>query len=74
MALSLVFVCAQVRRELDRAVHRRAGYIGPIAKHLVKRAALRANGVEDLLASLAAERVVEADRRTFAERCRQRIK
>ncbi len=51
-----------------------AGYVGPIAKHLVKRAALRANGVEDLLAILAAELEVETDRHAFARRCRQQIK
>jgi len=39
-----------------------------------ERAAPRANGVEDLLASLAAELEVEADRRTFAGRCRLQIK
>jgi TIR domain len=48
-----------------------AQYIGPIAKHLVKRAASRASGVEDLIARLAVELDGESDRSAFARRCRQ---
>jgi hypothetical protein len=48
-----------------------AGYIGPIAKHLVKRAALRASSVEDLIARLASELDAESDRSAFARRCQQ---
>jgi len=48
-----------------------AGYIGPLAKHLVKRAALRANDLDVLIAGLAAELDSESDRRAFTERCRQ---
>jgi hypothetical protein len=48
-----------------------AGYIGPLARHLVKRAALRANDLEELVAGLASELDAETDRRTFMERCRQ---
>jgi hypothetical protein len=47
-----------------------AGYIGPLAKHLVKQAALRAAGVEDLVSRLAAELDTESDRREFTRRCR----
>ena len=47
-----------------------AGYIGPLAKHLVKQAALRAAGVEDLLSRLATEIDAESDRREFTRRCR----
>jgi hypothetical protein len=47
-----------------------AGYIGPLAKHLVKQAALRAAGVEDLLSRLATELDTESDRREFTRRCR----
>ncbi|MGO9038081.1 MAG: toll/interleukin-1 receptor domain-containing protein [Steroidobacteraceae bacterium] len=47
-----------------------AGYIGPLAKHLVKRAALRTNDWEGLVAGLAAELDAESDRRAFIERCR----
>jgi len=47
-----------------------AGYIGPLAKHLVKQAALRAAGVEDLLSRLATEIDTESDRREFTRRCR----
>ena len=48
-----------------------AAYIGPLARHLVKRAALRSNDLEELVAGLATELDAEADRRTFTERCRQ---
>jgi hypothetical protein len=41
-----------------------AGYIGPLAKHLVKRAALRANDLEALVAGLATELDTESDRRS----------
>ncbi|MDB6085756.1 MAG: hypothetical protein JWN43_3637 [Gammaproteobacteria bacterium] len=47
-----------------------ATYIGPLAKHLVRRAATRASGVEDLIARLAPEIDVEADRFVFMKRCR----
>jgi hypothetical protein len=46
-----------------------AEFIGPLAKLLVKRGAARAQGVEDLVASLATELNSESDRRTFKERC-----
>jgi hypothetical protein len=48
-----------------------AEFIGPLAKLLVKRGAAQAQGVEDLIASLATELDAESDRRSFAERCRQ---
>ncbi len=47
-----------------------AGYIGPLAKHLVKQAALRAAGVDDLVSRLATELDTESDRREFTRRCR----
>ncbi len=47
-----------------------AGYIGPLAKHLVKRAALRATGVEDLITRLATELDAEPDRNAFVQCCR----
>jgi TIR domain len=47
-----------------------AGYIGPLAKHLVKSAAGRAAGIEDLIARLAAELETESDRYEFSRRCR----
>lgn len=47
-----------------------AGYIGPLAKHLVKQAALRATGVDDLVSRLATELDTESDRREFTRRCR----
>lgn len=48
-----------------------AAYIGPLAKHLVKSAASRAAGIDDLLARLAAELDTDLERRTFAQRCRE---
>jgi TIR domain len=47
-----------------------AGFIGPLAKHLVKQAALRAAGVDDLVSRLATELDSESDRREFIRRCR----
>jgi hypothetical protein len=57
--------------ELPHIEAQLAGYIGPVARHLVKRAALGANGVEELIARLTAELVTESDRCAFARRCRQ---
>ena len=48
-----------------------ARYIGPLAKHLVKRAAARATGRADLIARLTAELDAESDRSAFAQRCKQ---
>lgn len=47
-----------------------AGYIGPLAKHLVKVAASRAAGVDDLVGRLATELGTDAERREFTHRCR----
>jgi hypothetical protein len=47
-----------------------AGYIGPVAKHLIKTAAMRASGIDDLLARLASELDSENERRDFLQRCR----
>jgi hypothetical protein len=47
-----------------------AGYIGPLAKHLVKTAASRAAGVDDLVGRLARELDTESERREFTQRCR----
>jgi hypothetical protein len=49
-----------------------AAYIGPLARHLVKQAASRAAGMEDLIARLATELDAEADRRAFAMMCQTR--
>jgi hypothetical protein len=47
-----------------------AGYIGPLAKHLVKTAASRATGVDELVGRLATELDTESERREFTQRCR----
>jgi TIR domain len=57
--------------ELARIECLLAGYIGPLAKHLVKRAAARATDRADLIARLSVELDVESDRAAFAQRCRQ---
>jgi TIR domain len=57
--------------QLQHIERQLAAYIGPLARHLVKSAASRAAGVDDLLARLAAELDTEVERRTFAQRCRE---
>jgi hypothetical protein len=47
-----------------------AGYIGPIARHLVKTAALRAATAEQLVIAVAAELESETDRHEFTRRWR----
>jgi hypothetical protein len=47
-----------------------AGYIGPLARHLVKTAASRATGVDELVGRLATELDTESERREFTQRCR----
>jgi hypothetical protein len=48
-----------------------ADYIGPLAKHLVKRAARRAKDLEDLIERLAPELEAPSDRRAFVQGCRE---
>jgi hypothetical protein len=55
--------------ELQHVERQLAGYIGPLAKHLVKSAALRAAGVDDLLSRLATELDSESERHEFMQRC-----
>jgi hypothetical protein len=52
---------------LLRIERRLAEYIGPLAKHLVKRAALEAGSLEDLVARLASELDRDADRHHFTK-------
>ena len=47
-----------------------AGYIGPIAKHLVKTAATRVASAEELVNSVAKELETETDRHEFTKRWR----
>jgi hypothetical protein len=62
-----LFDAAQLRR-LESEL---AGYIGPLARHLVKRAAASATGAEALIVQLGAEIESEAERRRFVNACRQ---
>jgi hypothetical protein len=55
--------------ELQHIERQLAGYIGPLAKHLVKTAVLQAAGVEDLIGRLSRELDSESERREFAQRC-----
>lgn len=50
--------------------HQLAGYIGPLAKHLVRSAAAHATGFDDLVGRLAAELDAESDRQKFMHGCR----
>jgi hypothetical protein len=56
--------------ELQHIERQLAGYIGPLAKHLVKTAASHAAGVDDLVGCLATELDTESERREFTQRCR----
>jgi hypothetical protein len=47
-----------------------AGYIGPIAKHLVRTAALRSATAEQLVGTVATELETETDRHEFTQRWR----
>src|ERR1700722_9134186 len=51
--------------DLQHIERQLAGYIGPLAKHLVKSAASHAAGVEDLVGRLATELDTESERREF---------
>jgi len=56
--------------QLQHIERQLAGYIGPFAKHLVKEAASRAAGVDDLIGRLCRELDSDSERREFTERCR----
>jgi hypothetical protein len=47
-----------------------AGYIGPIARHLVKAAAAQVSSLDELVAQLAKELETETDRHEFSRRWR----
>jgi TIR domain-containing protein len=55
--------------ELQHIERQLAGYIGPVARHLVKTVALRAAAVEDLVSRLATELDTDSERREFTQRC-----
>jgi hypothetical protein len=57
--------------ELMQIDQRLAHYIGPVAKHLVRRAVSSAADIEDLTRKLASEIESESDRREFVRSCRQ---
>jgi hypothetical protein len=56
--------------ELVRIERLLAGYIGPIARHLVKAAGSRASNLDELVAQLAQELETETDRHEFTRRWR----
>lgn len=56
--------------ELVRIERLLAGYIGPIARHLVKAGASRASSLDELVAQMAKELETETDRHQFAQRWR----
>jgi hypothetical protein len=51
-----------------------AHFIGPVARHLVNRAAVRCSGVEELLALLGRELDSESERRAFISAARQSLR
>jgi hypothetical protein len=51
-----------------------AHFIGPVARHLVNRAAVRSSGVEELLALLGREIDSESERRAFISTARQSLR
>ena len=57
--------------QLKRFETELAGYIGPLARHLVKRAAASAAGPESLIVMLGTEIESEAERSRFTHACRQ---
>jgi len=69
-AVDSLFDAAQLRR-LESEL---AGYIGPLARHLVKRAAATASGAEALIVQLGAEIDSEPERRRFVAACRQLLR
>jgi hypothetical protein len=56
--------------EMLRVERLLAGYIGPIAKHLVKTAAARAASIQELVGRVATELETETDRHEFTQRWR----
>ena len=56
--------------ELARIERLLAGYIGPIARHLVKAAAARVSNLDELVAQLGKELETETDRHQFTQRWR----
>lgn len=56
--------------QLNQFDRRLAHYIGPVAKHLVRRAAATATDFDDMTRLLAAEIDSEPDRRAFISSCR----
>ena len=56
--------------ELVRIERLLAGYIGPIARHLVRTAALRASSLENLVGQVATELETETERHEFTRRWR----
>ncbi len=51
-----------------------ARFIGPVARHLVNRAAVRSSGLEELLAHLGRELESEAERHAFLAAARQSLR
>ena len=56
--------------ELARIERLLAGYIGPIARHLVKAAASRTSNLDELMSQLSKELETETDRHEFTRRWR----
>jgi hypothetical protein len=59
---------------LQRLEEELARYIGPVARHLVNRAAARSFGIEALIGELAAEIESESERRAFVSASRAALR
>jgi len=57
--------------ELRRLELELARFVGPLAKHLVKRAAPQASGIKELVQKLGREIESEEERRQFIKACQQ---
>jgi hypothetical protein len=61
---------AYTAAELKHIESALAGFVGPIARHLVRRAAAQAPTIEELVRVLSGELESDRDRRSFGELCR----
>jgi hypothetical protein len=69
-AILEITVAGQLSASLLRQIEARlAGYLGPVAKHLVRRAAMNAATIDEVVNRLAAELNTDIDRRRFVDEC-----
>jgi hypothetical protein len=69
-AVSARLVTAFEPRDLKYIETQLAGYVGPMAKLLVKRAAEKTSSIQELVGLLANELSAESEKKFFSENCR----